>query len=203
MKIKPKIAMDVVLVPPRPVIDAAILCNKSLAGPDREEIRLGRKDYIPHISLAMGFVRRENMGNVQKIVAGVARSTKPLNLKVEGVSAGDMEPNSTSMLVISRTKEIQILHETLMKRLGPFLGDDADESAFLGPAKENAVKWVKDFKTQASFENYFPHITIGKGTPQSNVEPIPFTASRIALCHLGPHCTCRHVIHSCQFYGKI
>lgn len=50
----PTIALDTVLLPPPEVRDLAVRLNRSLAGPGSEEIRLGKEDFLPHITLGKG-----------------------------------------------------------------------------------------------------------------------------------------------------
>ena len=50
-------------------------------------------------------------------------------------------------------------------------------------------------------ENCLPHITIGYGELSHFLFPEEFTASKLALCHLGNHCTCRRVLASFALPG--
>lgn len=194
-----KLAFDVVLIPPPWVLEAAIRYNRALSGPEKDEIRLGKEDFIPHISLAMGCLPRENLEDAGKTLSHISRVTRPLDLTIEGVPHDGGGLTATSVLVISRTPDVQSLHETVMRGLAPFFSYDADEGSFYGPVKENAVQWVNHFKTQSAFDKFFPHITIGKGKIEAKVEKVRFTASTLALCHLGNHCACRKIFFSFEF----
>jgi hypothetical protein len=61
---------------------------------------------------------------------------------------------------------------------------------------ESTLLWIKNYREKVSFENFFPHITIGYGQIESRVPQIIFAPSELALCHLGNHCTCRKVLVS-------
>jgi len=66
--------------------------------------------------------------------------------------------------------------------------------------------WIKNYSEKSSFEKFFPHITIGYGeisdlpfgSCEAGTFPMKFTASKIALCHLGNHCTCRKILTSVE-----
>jgi hypothetical protein len=47
-------------------------------------------------------------------------------------------------------------------------------------------------------ENCLPHITIGYGQVDDFTFTAEFTASKLALCHLGIHCTCRKVLAAAE-----
>lgn len=62
------------------------------------------------------------------------------------------------------------------------------------------VNFVKNFNEEHAFDNYWPHITLSQGRAE-NIEPFEFTASKIALCHLGAHGTCAKVLKSFNLGG--
>jgi hypothetical protein len=64
-----------------------------------------------------------------------------------------------------------------------------------GVVAETTLDWIRTYPRKAGYERFDPHITIGYGQGPSDLSlPIPFTASQLALCHLGNHCTCRKVL---------
>ncbi len=73
-------------------------------------------------------------------------------------------------------------------------------------AGESTLLWIKHYPEKSSFENFFPHITIGYGeiddysfgSRKAGSLPMRFTASKLALCHLGNHCTCRKILASAE-----
>jgi hypothetical protein len=59
----------------------------------------------------------------------------------------------------------------------------------------STLEWIRTYPQKSSYENFRPHITLGYGqVPPGLSFPIPFTAARLALCHLGNHCTCREML---------
>jgi hypothetical protein len=64
---------------------------------------------------------------------------------------------------------------------------------------ESTLLWIKNYPQKSAFENFFPHITIGYGQLDDSPFTAEFTASKLALCHLGNHCTCRKVLSAAEF----
>jgi hypothetical protein len=100
--------------------------------------------------------------------------------------------------VVEKNARLQLLHETVLAELQPFLAPDvtADVIYGRGQVAESTLDWIKNYREKSSFENFFPHITIGYGQMKDLPSPIRFAASKLALCHLGNHCTCRKIIVS-------
>jgi hypothetical protein len=68
------------------------------------------------------------------------------------------------------------------------------------------LAWIKSYPEKSSFERFSPHITIGYGEindysfpPQGVLRTMKFAVSRLALCHLGNHCTCRRILASIEY----
>lgn len=63
------------------------------------------------------------------------------------------------------------------------------------PVEETSISWVKNYGKKSGQPNLFkPHISLRcKDKVVYNKVPIKFTAKRLALCHLGDHCTCRRI----------
>ena len=85
-----------------------------------------------------------------------------------------------------------------MDRLQPYESGAGDEAAFfrdaLEPARRADVEWVRQFRTQAAYGRFDPHVTLGVG-PLRQLDPLPAADTvRVALCHLGRFCTCRRVL---------
>ncbi len=59
------------------------------------------------------------------------------------------------------------------------------------------------FETPPDGDKESPHITLGYGQAKPPFSfPVAFAAARLALCHLGNHCTCRKVLASCRLSGR-
>jgi hypothetical protein len=104
---------------------------------------------------------------------------------------------TVTSLEIARAPALQALHEAVMRATTPLFTHDATPEMFVGPepVTESTLGWVNDYPSAASFERFWPHVTLGMGTlPEGLPLPARSRASRLALCHLGPHCTCRRIL---------
>ncbi len=91
--------------------------------------------------------------------------------------------------------------EEIMDKLTPYLSTDVTGDMIYGDqaVAGSTLLWIKNYREKVSFENFFPHITIGYGQIENLVPPITFASSELALCHLGNHCTCREILVSIKF----
>jgi hypothetical protein len=203
MAVMARIAIDVVLLPSRAMMEKAIEANRRLRKPSGGEIVLNEESCLPHISLAMGCIEEKDIEELEKILQTIAGQYSPGQLKVIDVHIGtNSVGEKVSAFQIERTKAIQSLHEEVLQRLMPYLSPDVTADMVLGPTVcESTLRWIRDYPEKSSFTRFFPHITIGYGELSHFSFPAEFTASRLALCHLGNHCTCRKVLASFALPG--
>ena len=201
-----KKAIDIVLLPPEDIMDFAIRLNKPWVKGIDDEIELNKKNCLPHITLAMGLMDDSRMEEVKTIMADVAGFFSPLDLEIISVEITTRsDGRKMSGLQIKRSPELQKLHETVMDKLVPlFTYDDVAKEMFYSPPPVNMVPnwWVKGFAKTAVRDKYRPHITLGMGVPEKIDLPVDFAASRLALCHLGNHCTCRKILAEFKLTGS-
>jgi len=197
-----KIAVDIVLLPDEKMSEKAIEANKILLKHDK--IILDKENCLPHISLAMGCIDESNIAKIDKILQTVAEKCSLEQLNAVGIHT---ETNSVgekvSVFEITRTETLQSLHEEVMLRLAPYFSYDVTADMVLSPpvAGESTLLWIKNYPEKSSFEKFFPHITIGYGQIDNLSLPVKFSASELALCHLGNHCTCRKILASAELKG--
>ena len=191
----PRKAIDVVLLPNEAMTDRAIEANAELVEKFGAEIVLSKNNCLPHISLAMGCIDESDIPAVADVLDTIAKTNQLTKLKVIGVrTSGD-----ASVFEVQKTKELQSLHETVLNQVGPYLTSDVTpDMVYGGRPVESTLQWIRDYPEKSSFEKFFPHMTIGYGEMVSIPSPIDFTASALALCHLGNHCTCRDVLVSIE-----
>jgi 2'-5' RNA ligase len=196
-----KKAVDVVLLPDEVMTGEAIEANAELVRNFGKKIVLNKKDCLPHISLAMGCIDEKDVVSVEVILQSIAKECSLGDLKVLGVEVSENSAGEkVSAFEVEETKELQSLHETVMESLEPYLGRDVTaEEVNDEEVAETTLSWIKNYREESSFAKFFPHITIGYGE-LDNLPPFPikFAASRLALCHLGNHCTCRRVLASVE-----
>ncbi len=196
-------AVDVVLLPDEVMTDRAIEVSAELVEKFGKEIVLNKENCLPHISLAMGCVDEKNIGAIEKVLNGIAKEYSSADLRVIGIettvnSAGE----KVSVFEVEKTRQLQSLHEKVMEKLAPYLSYDVSgEMIYGGWAEESSLLWIKKYREGSSFANFQPHITIGYGEIENGPFPIKFAASKLTLCHLGNHCTCRKILASIKFEG--
>jgi hypothetical protein len=196
-----KKAVDIVLLPDEAAMKVIIRANAELISRFGEEIVLNKKDCLPHISLAMGCIDEANISTVKGILETMAARHRLGRLRVIGVyTSVDSEGRKVSVFVVEKTQQLQRLHEEIMAGLGPYLSNEvSSEMLFDSEVKETTLLWIRNYRAKSSFGNFLPHITIGYGQPTETNLPIEFTASRLAMCHLGNHCTCRKILAEVEF----
>jgi len=207
----PKIAVDAVLLPSEEVAARAIEANRELLKQCPGKIVLGSEGCLPHISLAMGCVDDNNVAHIKGILQELAGKHHLGTLVNIGIHVGtNSAGEKVSVLELKRTDTLQSLHEEVMRRLACWFSYDVTAEMLLSPpvAAESTLRWIRDYPAKSSFGSFFPHITLGYGQLEHFPFPAEFTAPRLALCHLGNHCTCRKIIVSVEFsrqdsiYGK-
>jgi len=192
-----RIATDVVLLPDETMTERAIEVNKRLVGDRREEIVLNGETHLPHISLAMGCVDEKEVDTIGELLQGLSEKTAVNRLSVVGIlTPTNSRGEKTSLLEVGKTDEMQMLHERIMKETKPFFSHDVtDAMIYDDVVAATTLEWIHDYPQKASFERFSPHITIGYGELEPGLSfPIQFRVTRLALCHLGNHCTCRKIL---------
>jgi len=191
------LAVDIVLLPSDQMLDRVIALNRALESDAPASIVLNQSDCLPHISLAMGCVTEEKLPSVEETLTAIAKAHPSIALTVTGLSERLSQTGErVSRLNIGRDLALQALHEVVMRDTAPFLSHEATPDMFADPTSVSAstVGWVNEYPS-ASFGRFWPHVTLGIGTlPEEVALPAPSMASRLALCHLGAHCTCRRIL---------
>jgi 2'-5' RNA ligase len=194
-----KKAVDVVLLPDGTMVDRAIEANRKLIGQFGGKIVLNKENCLPHVSLAMGCIDEGDLDATGEILKNIAKKTPVLELRIVGVwtttnSAGER----VSAFGIEKAKGLQLLHEEVMEKLTSYLSYDVTREMIYdsGQVSESTLLWIREYREKSSFANLSPHITIGYGQMENIPLPMEFAASRLALCHLGNHCTCREILIS-------
>ena len=197
-----KIAVDAVLLPSDEVAAGAIEANRELLKQCPGKIILDGESCLPHISLAMGCIDRDDIAHIEEILQKLGQERPPVALVNSGIQVGtNSAGEKVSVLGLKRTETLQSLHEEVMHELERYLSHDVTAEMVLSPpaAGESTLRWIRDYPKKSSFERFFPHITLGYGHLNDFFFPAEFIAPRLALCHLGNHCTCRKILASTEF----
>jgi 2'-5' RNA ligase len=200
-----KIAIDVVLLPEEKVTALAIEANKILVRKFGEKIVLDRSHCLPHISLFMGCIDDGDIPTAGEVLQKIASDISLDELIITGLHiAENSRGEAVSAFQIDATPQLQTLHEQIMNELLPLTDNDVTAEMLVNPeeVEQLTLMWIKNYRDKSSFENFLPHITIGYGQATETDLPVKFTASKLAICHLGNHCTCREVLWSVELQQK-
>ncbi len=192
-----RFAINVVILPPDPVMDLALEWNHMLRKARPTNIALGKLQYLPHISIVMGCIRADRLDHAKGMLQSIATQHRTLELQMPDIRTVSTESgNKVITFDIMLTKEFAALHESIVHAFRPLLTQDADDDAINDspPISSDAVDWINHYIPDQCFDRFWPHITLGFGDPPATFQPIPFLASRLAICHLGNHCTCRTIL---------
>ncbi len=201
-----KIAIDVVLLPPEEIMDLCIAINKKAARKLLAHFPLGKEDYIPHISMAVGCIEEKNLKKVKQIVKENAPSFQAMPLQITDLfSVISSSGKKVFALRIRKNNQIQSLHETLMKTLKPWFVDYTHPDALFtkkGEINTGDLDTVSKYEQKYSFEHFDPHITLWCAEAEPIKLPHSFIASTVAICHLGSGTKCRKILFSTSLANK-
>ena len=183
-------------------IDVAILL------PARARARVGRLNaaldgppagfrfdatHLPHITLVQQFLRRDRFDELIEAAGSLLTGVAPIELETTTTITGR---TASTLNVVSAP--LVDLHRHLMERLEPLEVPVGSGAAFCGddePPRPPDIEWVTHYRTRSSYSAYQPHVTLGIGPVSVAVPPMQFTATQVAVCHLGRFCTCRAMLH--------
>jgi hypothetical protein len=188
-------AIDVVILPPDPVADLSITWNKRLSEIQDQSIVLERIATMPHISLLMGCMSEAGLTKARPLMATLLNRHPAMPLHVMGLRfTGGSHP--VAALDIRLSEPLARLQQDLIQTLKPVITQDAKETDLKDPPPIGAsvLNWINGFVPEQCGDNFWPHITLGHGRPEETQDAFTFTATRIAICHLGNHCTCRSIL---------
>ena len=194
-------AVDVAILPSEAIMDKVVEINAELVKKFGKKIVLNKNNTFPHISLAMGCIEQSNIPAVEKILNSIAKDNQLPDLTITHIAVSTNSiGEEISAFAIEKSPPIQQLHENIMTQLADHLSCDATAEMinFAGQVAQSTLLWIKNYRQNSSFANFSPHITLGYGrTDNTPLDlPLEFTPPRLALCHLGNHCTCTEILFS-------
>ena len=149
--------------------------------------------HLPHLTLVQQVVNANDLKEITCAVDEALQHQAPLELVTTHVSRHHV----SSTLGVGLTDPLAALHRHLMDRLESFSTGGDGREAFWADGdlpRVDDVEWVVSFRERSAFDRFDPHITIGSGRVTAQINPTPFVATQLALCHLGRFCTCRRVL---------
>ena len=187
-------AIDIVILPPSHVSDLALEWNRKLAEHLQQEIVLNSVDTLPHISLLMGGIESLQLHEAQRMLSDIAATIKSITLEVKGLVFTASSPPVAALDIVLSPALAHLQHQ-LIVTFAPLICE-ARESDFFDapPVKASTIEWTNRFIDDQRGDRYWPHITLGHGRHHHQQEAFAFTATRLAIAHLGNHCTCRRIL---------
>lgn len=187
----PLIALDLAILVPEPLLHPCTTLNASLSQPPKG-FRFD-DTHLPHVTLVQQFVRNAALSELVEQVGATLGDTPPVPLRTATLGSG----GTTSILCLERTAPLDRLHRTLMDRLAPFDTPGGSRDAFVSDTerpRSSDVRWVQQFRAEAAYDRFDPHITLGVGPVADWTGPTRALAEEIALFQLGRFCTCRRAL---------
>jgi 2'-5' RNA ligase len=188
------VAIGLVLIPPAPLARRLVAASRALGS----ELRLGPRAR-PHITLAMACLAPEALPALAAWLRSFARGTPAPEITLERTVALKGPRHVTAWVTVRRTRALAALHGACVKAVAARPRRRPTAAAFVrGPGERvspSALRWVARYSEDAALGSYRPHVTLGYGEPADDPAlPLTFVARRVALCHLGPHCTCARIL---------
>ncbi|MBN2180531.1 MAG: hypothetical protein JW715_01360 [Sedimentisphaerales bacterium] len=196
-----QIAVDVVLLPSNEMMNTAIEANRKLLKQYPDKIILDKKNCLPHISLAMGCIEEKFIADIELLLRNIIEKHSFEPLRIISVQTNvNTSGEKVSVLQIEKTESILLLHEQVMEELSVYFTYNVSSDMILGDEAvgNSTLLWIKNYPKQSSYENFSPHITLGYGEIELESFPSGFLVSKLALCHLGNHCTCKKILAAAQ-----
>lgn len=193
----PLLALDIAILLPPDASASVELLNTQLSAPP-EGFRFSAR-HLPHISLVQQFSPTTELTVIEQTIADVVSKHPPIDLTLASITTSQ----TTSSLTVTPSPVLDTLHRRLMDQLAIFDVGLGDEHAFINTdttptdaARLRDITWVSQFRTEAAYDAFAPHVTLGVGAIKTTIPKTTFTASVIALCILGRFCTCQKVLAS-------
>ena len=98
-----KIAINTALFLPENIIDTCVTINKEALKKGKQYRNLGKNDFIPHITLSLGCVDKENIGKIKEILNKISERTKPIQLEISKIGYIKREDGNRSFFVVKHS----------------------------------------------------------------------------------------------------
>lgn len=204
-----KKAVDVVLLPRGEIVYKVIELNRQLVsrfdsahhGRFGASIVLDKENCLPHISLAMGCIEEGDTPEIANVLRRIAGENPVGKLRIMSVIISqNARGEEVSSLEVERTAKLQKLHEKIMEAMAPYFSYDVTVDMIYpsGQISESSLEWISSYSAKSSFERFWPHITLGYGVIKDVEFAAKLEVSKLAMCWLGNHCTCRKVLASVE-----
>lgn len=203
------IAVGIVLLLPEPARQLIYKLNRRAIKQGISDIILDNY-HLPHISLCLGIWDQQQHHQIVPQVLALCGGHPKIDLLLDKcLSLGSTDELDCRFywlraLTPRIPTSLHDLHRTVMVSLASFLNHiDPAPDMFMAPPDPHpdTLNWVDNFDPESSFENFAPRVTIGYGPAGKKIStdgllPIKCTVSKLAIVHLGSHCTAQRIVKS-------
>lgn len=176
------------------------LCRRLNAMPSAEPFSDFRKpDNHPHITLAMGVFREEEIPVIDKEVKSIIHYVPRIFSITELYRKTSEQIGQEYQLLIEKDKAFDDFHRAFMERIKPYITTfPASQEMFVVDADEtwepNTTYWVDGFRHKKE-EEYRPHISLKCRHALLDARlPIEGKADGIIIARIGNYCSCRRIV---------
>lgn len=180
-------AYDIVLIPPKEIIDQCIKINESIE--DRKNIDFRKHGQLPHITLLMGGFQEKEVTKIQDELSEIIENLDPIEITLTSIHVGKF----ASGIEIEKSEALQNLHELIIERFSKYLRNEVNKEGVVGlpDVTEGTLRFINNYIDTSALENFDPHITIGDGVPKVNDSafPMKFETKDLRVGRMGNYCT--------------
>ncbi len=191
------IAIDLVLKPDQKMENVAQTMNARLVNSDDVAGFAFDESHFPHVTILPLVIKRSDLEKVLAIVK--AEGNKDISLRSQAIEVTKLNDNADEKLVslnFEKKPELIKLQEKLLRKLKPFMQDEAPKGAFYDEdtIQPQFVNYVENFTDQHIGKDYTPHMTLGV-EPKGFIHVTPpteeFHFSGIGVYQMGEYGTAR------------
>jgi hypothetical protein len=191
---------DVVILPPAPVRDYAIELSLRFKKHSGARWALGRRKFVPHISLYHIAVRPEDF---QAFTGSVQEILNATHLGQFSTTGFDQQ-----LLMFDKPEWIRRLHWSIVRKTVPYFDrgsiavDTWDLGMMSGYRRILGERYLRRYGTPLIGLNFRPHITLTSldthltpgQQPQLTFKRLKFTPHTLFICELGESHSCQRVV---------
>lgn len=196
--------LDIVILPPPVICDDAIFFSKELAKRFNGKFILGKRRFLPHISLYHVPIRNNNIPRVRKVLKEIVYHTEfgELSVKLEKTPAWGM-----IWLGVNNPPWLKRLHKKIVKAIEKFRDKRFRvEKTWGGKFSKLHYKNIQSYGSPFIGNAFYPHITltslkheitareIAEFIKSARFKPKQFKINSIFACRLGLSHTCHGII---------
>lgn len=188
-------SIDICLLPERKERERIIKISKKVRCPN-SKIILNKKNFLPHVTLFIGNIEKENLKNVKKEVKKISKKYKKMHLDAFLKTKSFKEGEKLIEFKLEKTKQLENLHKELIYKFRGIVKTPATKEMLFNSneAKGLTLKWIDDYFENSTIKKFSPHITLGTRNTDIKEFKTKIKIDKVAICPLGRYCTCRKIL---------